>query len=209
MARSLDESPTTGVEPAPDPVDLVRGEPLRGALFLCSSCHLLQSTESPLPTGGVLCVACNGQISTSDRIEFAGLGARLLALVIDVSGLLLLYTVTLVAVLPFVRFVPLDEERNPTDEFIFWSLFTAAVLTAVYLAYGDVVGTTLGKKFAGIRIVRRATVRPPGLFFGALRAVAKTLTLATAGLGYLTISKDPEARAPHDVLAGTRVIYRA
>jgi uncharacterized RDD family membrane protein YckC len=66
-------------------------------------------------------------------------------------------------------------------------------------------GQTLGKMFAGIRVVS-ASSRPLDLGHSILRTVVWAALLLPAGLGLVTACFGPERRGLHDRLAGTKVV---
>lgn len=74
------------------------------------------------------------------------------------------------------------------------------------LWYLEAWGRTFGQRLMGIHTVHARTWRNPGPIAGLARLLAKVLTIATLGLGFVVVLSDPERRALHDRIAGTRVI---
>lgn len=66
-------------------------------------------------------------------------------------------------------------------------------------------GQTFGKMVFGVRVVTR-TGRPVTPAVAVVRALAYPVSLLPLGLGVVVMFFDPERRAWHDRLAGTRVL---
>jgi uncharacterized RDD family membrane protein YckC len=83
--------------------------------------------------------------------------------------------------------------------------FLALLDIAYLVTFTAASGRTIGKTFVGLRVVGEETGYVP---FGhaVVRAVVCLLSALPAGLGFLPILLDPERRAWHDRLAGTRVV---
>jgi uncharacterized RDD family membrane protein YckC len=81
----------------------------------------------------------------------------------------------------------------------------------IQLAYTVILngqfGATLGKLAIGARIVN-VDNSPIGFGKALLRWVAMIASNLTLGIGYLIVAFRPDKRALHDLLAGTKVIYR-
>lgn len=82
------------------------------------------------------------------------------------------------------------------------------LLAGIYtIAFNGALAGTPGKFAVGIRIVG-LTGEPVGFFRALLRFPASVLSLGLFGFGYLMIAFRADRRALHDVMAGTRVIYK-
>jgi len=76
-----------------------------------------------------------------------------------------------------------------------------------YFAVGwGLVGTTIGKRICGLRIVDHKGRRPIGLSRAFLRLAAYSISSVTFGMGHILIVLRPDHRALHDILAGTWVV---
>jgi uncharacterized RDD family membrane protein YckC len=83
--------------------------------------------------------------------------------------------------------------------------FLALLDVAYLVTFTAASGRTIGKTFVGLRVVGEETGYVP-LGHAVVRAVVCLLSALPAGLGFLPIFLDPERRAWHDRLAGTRVV---
>lgn len=82
------------------------------------------------------------------------------------------------------------------------------LLAGIYtVAFNGALAGTPGKFAVGIRIVGLAG-QPVGFFRALLRFPASVFSLALFGFGYLMIAFRADRRALHDIMAGTRVIYK-
>jgi uncharacterized RDD family membrane protein YckC len=84
---------------------------------------------------------------------------------------------------------------------------------ALYLPVSwALTGQSVGKFILGLQIVRANPKHPTetGLSFArsVVRGCGYWLSALPLGLGFLWILADPHRRAWHDILAGTRVVYR-
>lgn len=84
------------------------------------------------------------------------------------------------------------------------------LMIPIAIAYGVVPpvmwGGTPGKLLLGLRIVK-PDGSPIGYKESVIRWLATALSGLILGIGYLMIAWDPERRALHDRIAGTRVIF--
>lgn len=67
-------------------------------------------------------------------------------------------------------------------------------------------GTTLGLRLFGMSVVKVVDGKPPGLFRVIVNNLLYLVTLATGGIGLLTVLFSSEKRAFHNLLSGTVVI---
>ena len=147
-----------------------------------------------------------GASAAAPRVEFASIGKRFVALVID--GLVLLVANIAVGAVLGVSAIPLATRGAG----IFAALFglTTAVNLGLAFAYNTVLlwkyGATLGKMAFGIKVV---TAEGGPLSYGL--AVGRYCCIAfleplTIGIGYLIAFFDDQKRTLHDRICGTRVI---
>jgi uncharacterized RDD family membrane protein YckC len=155
----------------------------------------LQQHDADLPVGGSECERCGAPFSVAEMVDAAVVVALVLALFVTIGGVL------------FQGFAPTHENGRPTAGAEFAFRLVIYGLGAAYLFYGELFGEAVGKRMVGIRVVQAETWRRPGLLVAAIRIAAKAVTVATFGVGYAMVLSDPERRALHDRLAGTRVIH--
>jgi uncharacterized RDD family membrane protein YckC len=136
------------------------------------------------------------------RQENAGIGARLVAVIIDV----LILAVTDVAVVYFTMQI-LDLSMADL-----WMLPKGPLLAFLLVQNGGYLvaftagGQTLGKMVAGIRVVPEGSEASLDLGRAFLRTLMWLLLAVPAGLGFLTALFSRDHRGLHDRFAGTRVV---
>ena len=195
-------------QPATNPVALVKG-PATTQLFRCDGCGFISKRDRDLPAGGVRCGVCGTTINATNRIDYAGLGARALAVMIDIAVLAGAFVILAWLAWGVSMFLPQDEDSGVPSRGALIGLGSGLLSAyALYAWIGDVLGVTPGKFVVGIRVVRWSTWSRPGPVFGTLRLVCKLFTLSSLGIGYLMMLFDVEWRALHDRPADTRVIER-
>ena len=139
----------------------------------------------------------------------AGFGARVMAFVIDQVLLKAMYIFLLLLLADkFIRIV----SSVPSDIFGIGVLYLAVFLLAFpflhmmyFTLFHAAFGQTVGKMMMGIKVVGDDQ-KPAGLGAAFLRWSGYLLSLAPMALGFLWTAFDPDRRAWHDRLAGTRVI---
>jgi uncharacterized RDD family membrane protein YckC len=99
-----------------------------------------------------------------------------------------------------------------TQEFTnWWANEGGLIFYPLFILYDVMLngcfGATLGKMAIGARITR-VDGSPIGYNRALLRWLAARLSDLTLGLGYLLIAARGDKRALHDLLAGTKVVYR-
>lgn len=67
---------------------------------------------------------------------------------------------------------------------------------------------TPGLRLAGLRLVNDEMRAPIGYRQALLRVLGSALTVATLGLGFITVARRPDRRALHDIVAHTLVVDR-
>ena len=137
-----------------------------------------------------------------DEPQDAGVGARLLAVLID---LLILAVIDAVVVYFTMQLCYLTIEdlgilpKGPLVAFLF-------VQNGGYLVAFTAGGQTLGKMVAGIRVVQSDSEGSLDLGRAFLRTLMWVVLAVPAGLGFLTALFSRDHRGLHDRFAGTRVV---
>jgi len=132
----------------------------------------------------------------------AGVGARLLAVVID---LLMLVLIDVAVIYLTMQICGIGVEdlailpKGPLLAFLF-------VQNGGYLVAFTAGGQTLGKMAAGIRVVPAASDGPLDLGRAFLRTLMWGVLAIPVGLGFLTALFSRDHRGLHDRFAGTRVV---
>ncbi|MEO7677838.1 MAG: RDD family protein, partial [Verrucomicrobiota bacterium] len=85
--------------------------------------------------------------------------------------------------------------------------FNLLISTLYYVGMNGSIGATLGKMVIGARIVN-ADGSKIGFFRAFLRMLASIVSSLTLGIGYLIVAFRDDKRALHDLIAGTRVVYK-
>ena len=193
---------------AVDPVALVRG-PARGtATFRCRACGIVQRHGEVLPSGGVPCGRCGAIVNVERRVDYVGIKPRIVASVIDTAAFILPFVLLAFVSVPFDPLIAKDAHGHTTPHAMIVLRSVSGAYFAAYFWLTEALGTTFGKQFLGMRVVRYANWRRPGAIVGFLRASAKLVTIGTLGIGFAAIVFDPQRRALHDRVAGTRVVER-
>lgn len=131
----------------------------------------------------------------------AGFCARAWALLLD--ALLMLALSMPLMWLAYGEPIARLDDRRPLSLLINWLL--PGLLAVALWAWQ---GATPGKLFLGVRVVDAQTGQRPSLVQALLRWLGYGLSALPLGLGFLWVLWDPERRAWHDRLAGTRVLKR-
>lgn len=140
----------------------------------------------------------------------AGFCSRATAFLIDLCVLLMILGIFFQIMLSTVL---LRLPENFPDQLA--TIFSAAgpaafapiiFIPAYFTVFHALSGATPGKLIMGIRVVSldNETIRP-GISF--LRVTGYLLSGLPMALGFLWVLLDPDGRAWHDKLAGTRVVY--
>ena len=151
--------------------------------------------------------------------HYAGFVSRLVAVAIDLSIITSITVVVSWASLSLLQDVGIDiRDCPPLDSgagdgallcfVIQWAgIIVGAMFPSVYaLFFWSTTGQTPGKAVMGLRIVR-LDGRPMTLWTAIVRLVGYSISLATAGLGFLLALSDNRRQALHDKIAHTCVIY--
>jgi uncharacterized RDD family membrane protein YckC len=132
----------------------------------------------------------------------ASLGARLFAVVIDLSILTIVDVLVVYFTMQLCGLTWLDFGLLPKRPLLAFLL----VQNGGYLVAFTAGGQTLGKMAAGIRVVAADESQPLDLSRAMLRTLLWVLLAAPAGLGFLTALVTSDRRGLHDRVAGTRVV---
>ena len=132
----------------------------------------------------------------------AGLGARLLAVVIDLSILATVDVLVVYFTMQLCGLTVLDFGLLPKRPLLAFLL----VQNGGYLVAFTVGGQTLGKMVTGIRVVNVDETQPLDLSRAMLRTLIWLVLAIPAGLGFLTALVTSDRRGLHDRVAGTRVV---
>lgn len=144
-------------------------------------------------------------------VEYAGLGARFLATMVDGMIVGAIYLVLRIPVF-ILGIVTAARGGRPAEVGIFSVLGFLVQLIGLaesvgYYIYFTAKGQTLGKKALKIRVVRVENGEAPGYLKAFLReVVGKMVSGAVLGLGYLWPLWDSRKQAWHDKIAGTVVV---
>jgi uncharacterized RDD family membrane protein YckC len=89
---------------------------------------------------------------------------------------------------------------------VWFALGAAVNVTYFALQEGSSRSATVGKRAVSLRVVDAATLGPISRRRAGWRTLAKLVSLAPFGLGYLAMVWHPQRRCWHDRLSGTAVI---
>ena len=139
---------------------------------------------------------------TEDRAQNAAIGARFLAVMIDLLILAAIDAVVVYFTMQLCYLTPEDVwmlPKGPLIAFLF-------VQNGGYLVAFTAGGQTLGKMAAGIRVVQSDSDASLDLGRAFLRTLMWVVLAVPAGLGFLTALLSRDHRGLHDRFAGTRVV---
>jgi uncharacterized RDD family membrane protein YckC len=132
----------------------------------------------------------------------AGLGARFLAVVIDLSILATVDVLIVYFTMQLCGLTIMDFRLLPKRPLLAFLM----VQNGGYLVAFTAGGQTLGKMAMGIRVVTADETRPLDLSRAMLRTLLWVVLAIPAGLGFLTAFVTSDRRGLHDRVAGTRVV---
>lgn len=190
------------------------GVPGMSGVVECAVCHQTFPTDQTIRYGAVnVCAGCKPQFVQGLRegaftpgvMEWAGMGARIGAKILDTIILYAVNTGTNVALFGALAFAPSTDPKTmiaTTGVMTLLNLIVHFTYNAVFLHWR---GQTPGKIAMKIKVV---TPEGHSLSWGKSigRPLAEMLSGCTLLIGYLMAFWDPEKRTLHDRLAGTRVI---
>jgi uncharacterized RDD family membrane protein YckC len=134
--------------------------------------------------------------------DAAGLGARFVAVVIDLVILVIVDGLAVYFTMQICGVTLLDVGLLPKAPLLAFLI----VQNGGYLAAFTAGGQTLGKMAMGIRVVAADDTRTLDLGRAILRTLLWLLLALPAGLGFLTALLSRDHRGLHDRVAGTRVV---
>jgi uncharacterized RDD family membrane protein YckC len=134
--------------------------------------------------------------------ETAGLGARLVAVAIDVAILVIVDAFVVYFTMQICGVTWLDFGILPKAPLLAFLL----VQNGGYLAAFTAGGQTLGKMAMGIRVVAADETESLDMGRAILRTLLWLVLAVPAGLGFLTALLSRDRRGLHDRVAGTRVV---
>jgi uncharacterized RDD family membrane protein YckC len=137
-----------------------------------------------------------------DDNEDAGVGARLLAVLVDLVILAAIDAVVIYFTMQLCYLTVEDLGILPKGPLLAFLL----VQNLGYLVAFTAGGQTLGKMVAGIRVVQSDTDGALDLGRAFLRTLMWLMLAVPAGLGFLTALFSRDHRGLHDRFAGTRVV---
>lgn len=137
-----------------------------------------------------------------DQIKDAGVGARLLAVILDLLILTVVDAIVIYLTMQLCYLTVDDLWILPKGPLLAFLL----VQNGGYLVAFTAGGQTLGKMVAGIRVVQSESDASLDLGRAFLRTLMWGVLLVPAGLGFLTALFSHDHRGLHDRFAGTRVV---
>lgn len=203
ITKASPPRPPLAVRRATPEVPRLRAEPQLRA----SSFDLALDAADPIPTPLPVVLPAD-RVTAADPwhrdedSQAAGVGARLLAVVVD---LLILAAIDTVVVYFTMQLCYLTIEdlgilpKGPLVAFLF-------VQNGGYLVAFTAGGQTLGKMVAGIRVVQSDSQGSLDLGRAFLRTLMWVVLAVPAGLGFLSALFSRDHRGLHDRFAGTRVV---
>ena len=151
--------------------------------------------------------------------QYAGFVSRAVAVAIDLAIIAVITVIVSWASLSLLDYVGIDIRDCPPVEtstgrgpLLCLALQWAGIGLGVSfpwmyaLFFWTVTGQTPGKAAMGVRVVR-LDGRPMTLWTSIVRALGYSISLASAGLGFLLVLSDNRRQALHDKFAQTCVIY--
>ena len=150
-----------------------------------------------------------------DNQDIAPIGRRLGASAIDALLDLLMLAASLAAYIAFARWrwgSTINEPQDGTEQWSNLFMVLAQLLLPCLLVHWwnrvsrvSRTGASIGMRLLGIHVVDDSTGRPPQLESAAMRELGRLAGLLLFGAGALSLWFDPQRRAWHDRLTGTRM----
>lgn len=197
--------------------------------------YLADSAGVPVPPppprtvaegGGYPCDPSQGDLAVAGvgPVRAAGMGARLLARIIDWLIIIVfaalcvgaIVGLALVARDPYTGANAFETESDPPWWFLLAFLLMLAIISLVPLAYEIFMiskyGATLGKMAVGVRVIRLADGALPGAAGSFMRILIPTCAGLVCGCGTLLVyvspffDRSPARQGWHDMVAKTMVI---
>lgn len=144
--------------------------------------------------------------SPAPSVQYAGVGTRFIAVIIDVVAVSLPGAVVGIALGIVESLAKIPPEITGVIGIVL-NLLVLLFVSIYYVYFIGSRGQTLGKMAMKIKVVSVDTNDPPGYFKAFLREmVGKSLSAMVLMLGYLWPLWDKKKQAWHDKIAGTVVI---
>jgi uncharacterized RDD family membrane protein YckC len=180
----------------------------------CGVCHQTFPPDQTIRYGAInVCAGCKPRLvqglregaSTPGSMEWAGIGSRFAAKVLDNLILWVVNTATNLVFIGSITATPGASPQATMTKMGTMTLLNVAIGVIYQAVFLHWRGQTPGKMALGIKVV---TPEGRSLSWGKAigRPFAEFLSGCTLMIGYLIAIWDPEKRALHDRLAGTRVI---
>lgn len=190
------------------------------AEIVCVECGGLQPHAGALKQGeGWICAACKpahvqraktpaAKVAAPGVVEFAGIGVRAVAKLIDT--LILVLPAALVASFVVAFVLPASLRNRAGGTILLFAIGTVILMAVIMVIYQiwclPKYGATPGKRIMGLRVVI-AGGAPVSWGRSAARFAGECINaLIPFCIGYIIAAFDPERRTVHDHIAGTRVI---
>jgi len=157
--------------------------------------HVWRDRRAPVSAG-------SDEIAGNESASDAGVGARLLAVLIDLMILAVVDAAVVYFTMQICGITLDDLDVLPKGPLLTFLL----VQNGGYLVAFTAGGQTLGKMAVGIRVVPADDQPSLDLGRAFLRTLVWLLLAVPAGLGFLTALFSPDHRGLHDRFAGTRVV---
>jgi len=200
ITRASPPRPPLAVRRATPEVARLRADPpLRTPTFDLS---LDVSAPAPLPPARPAARVVEAASHDASEAVDAGVGARLLAVLVDLAILAAIDAVVIYFTMQLCYLTIEDLgmlPKGPLVAFLF-------VQNGGYLVAFTAGGQTLGKMVAGIRVVQSDSDASLDLGRAFLRTLMWVVLAVPAGLGFLTALFSRDHRGLHDRFAGTRVV---
>lgn len=190
------------------------------AEIVCIECRELQPRDGATRHGeGWICAACKpahvqkakalpANVAAPGVVEFAGIGVRAVAKLLDVLILVVPAALVMSFVVAFV--LPASLKNRAGGTILLFGVGTAALVAVIMVIYQiwclPRYGATPGKRIMGLRVVIAGGAQVSWGRSAARFAGECVNALIPFCIGYVIAAFDPERRTVHDHIAGTRVI---
>jgi uncharacterized RDD family membrane protein YckC len=206
-AREVDDEPLIKLPAAPRPPlavrrtpDIPRLRPPSKPMGEEGSRLELEFSDAPVITTSLRTPAVQVPHASRDVIV-SGLGRRAAAAVIDHGILLAIDFIVIYSTLRMSARTMSDWALLPPVPIV---AFLALLKLSYFGAFTAACGQTIGKMAMRIRVVADDAQLDPAR--AARRTLVSAVSLLAAGTGFIPVLVDPDHRALHDRVAGTRVL---
>jgi uncharacterized RDD family membrane protein YckC len=204
ITKASPPRPPLAVRRATPEVPRLRAEPTARTPSLDLSLDAPNASPAPLLQPGDRATAGDAAAAwqSVDETEDAGVGARLLAVLVDLVILAAIDAVVIYFTMQLCQLTLEDAGILPKGPLLAFLL----VQNLGYLVAFTAGGQTLGKMATGIRVVQSESDGALDLGHAFLRTLMWVMLAVPAGLGFLTALFSRDHRGLHDRFAGTRVV---